>query len=87
MQPGRMTVAVNEYAVCFGMECRVAQAPTYVLEVSGGECVEDAESGRVLCTQPAVTLTQTAGACNLPYTGPSGVQVWCALLHGEQDCF
>lgn len=61
------------------MDCQAAQGPTFVLEVSGGECIEDAQSGRVMCTQPAVTLTQTAGGCNLPYTGPSLVQVWCAI--------
>ncbi len=52
----------------------VLQGSVYVLEVSGGECVEDGISGRVTCSQPAVTLVKTAGGCNLPYTGPSVVQ-------------
>lgn len=50
------------------------QGPVYVLGVSGGECMEDRSSGRVTCSQPAVTLVKTAGGCNLPYTGPSVVQ-------------
>ena len=74
-----MSVASNEHASRCGLDYHVAQGPTYVLEVSGGECIEDAQSGRVTCTQPAVTLSQIAGGCNLPYTGPSLVQVRHAL--------
>ena len=77
-----MSVPSNGHASRCGLDDQAAQGPTYVLEVSGGECIEDALSGRVTCTQPAVSLTRTAGGCNLPYTGPSLVQVWCAIPEG-----
>lgn len=56
----------------------MTQGPVYTLEVSGGACTEDAHTGRVVCTQPAVTLAKAAGGCNLAYVGPSVVQA-CPL--------
>ena len=52
----------------------LTQGPVYSLEVSGGACTEDARTGRVTCTQPAIMLSKAAGGCNFAYTGPSVVQ-------------
>ncbi|KAK9821586.1 hypothetical protein WJX81_000747 [Elliptochloris bilobata] len=65
-EPAGIVAGADISAQCVG--------PMYVLEMSGGECMEDAASGRVACSQPAVTITKRAGGCNLPYTGPSLVQ-------------
>ena len=56
----------------------LTQGPVYTLEVSGGACTEDAHTGRVTCTRPAVMLSKAAGGCNFAYTGPSVVQA-CPL--------
>ena len=51
------------------------QGPQFALEIAGSVCTEHPDSGVVTCMPPTVTLTKTAGGCNLKYTSSEVIQV------------